>query len=193
MNEELSVSTKLVEMLKDFEGLARQRSDGMIEAYLDTNTKPNLWTVCWGHTGTAKPGLVVSRKRCVELKKMDLRRHEESVRSAVTVPLTQGQFDALVSFSYNVGAGKFEKSDVVAKINAGDMEGAKAALLKRNRAAGGKVLPGLVKRRKAEVALMDDQTPETPSEPLTLSNRAYQQVMEDPASLWAKTRSLFNV
>jgi lysozyme len=190
MNEALSVSNNLIDMLKFYEGLHDKRSDGRIEAYLDTNTKPAKWTIGWGHTATARPGLVVTEAQAVALKKIDLKEHEDSVKSAITVPLTQGQFDALVSFSYNLGANKFKKTTVVKAVNSKNIEKAKIELQKYNR-AGGRVLAGLIKRRQSEVALMDMKKPEAPAgQPLAFNNSQLQQSMNNPNSLWVRMRSL---
>lgn len=70
----------------------------------------------------------------------------------VKVKLTQNQFDALVSFVYNVGVGAFRTSTLLRKLNNGDYVGA-AAEFKRWKFGGGKELPGLVRRRKAEEQL----------------------------------------
>lgn len=82
----------------------------------------------------------------------DLRRFERGVLRLCPVPLTQGQFDALVSFAFNLGLGGLQRSSVRMRTNRGDKEGAVQRLLKFNK-AGGRVLPGLVKRRKDEAAL----------------------------------------
>jgi lysozyme len=82
----------------------------------------------------------------------DLDRFERGVSRLCPVPLTQGQFDALVSFSFNLGLGCLQRSSVRMKTNRGDKEGAVSSLMKYCK-AGGKVLPGLVKRRKDEAAL----------------------------------------
>jgi len=82
----------------------------------------------------------------------DLRRFERGVLRLCPVPLTQGQFDALVSFAFNLGLGELQRSSVRMRTNRGDKEGAVQRLLKFNK-AGGRVLPGLVKRRKDEAAL----------------------------------------
>lgn len=71
---------------------------------------------------------------------------------AVKVPLTQNQFDALVSFAYNLGNGNLENSTLLRKLNDGDYDGAANEFEKWNK-AGGKVLSGLVKRRLAEKEL----------------------------------------
>lgn len=189
VNINLSVSDDMIDMLKSFEGLHRKRADGKIEAYLDTNAKPPVWTAGWGHTKTARPGMVLTEEQAVALKKQDLSEHEQNVKDFVTVPLTQGQFDALVSFSYNVGRNNFRKSDVVKAVNAKDFEAAKRNLRKWNR-AGGKVLDGLTKRREAEIALFDKKPQPRFSEPIAqYSNQQIQQTITNPNSLWARLRS----
>ena len=87
----------------------------------------------------------------MDLKRQDLSRFENAVRTHVTVPLTQSMFDALVSWTFNVGAGRIAPngSTLARKLNAGDYEGAADELLKWNR-AGGRVLSGLTRRREAE-------------------------------------------
>ena len=82
----------------------------------------------------------------------DLARFEKAVATYCTVPLTQGMFDALVSFSFNVGAGTLQRSTLRAKLNRGDKEGAAEELLKYCM-AGGKILKGLQNRRIDERAM----------------------------------------
>lgn len=77
---------------------------------------------------------------------------EKDVLSLVKVPLTQNQFDALVSFAYNVGLGAFQDSTLLKLLNAGDIDGASKQLERWNK-AGGKVSNGLTRRRNAEKAL----------------------------------------
>lgn len=86
------------------------------------------------------------------LLKSDLTDAEYAVHSNVKVPLTDNQFSALVSFVFNLGAGSLKKSTLLRLLNAGDYRGAEAEFVKWNR-AGGKVLPGLTKRREAEANL----------------------------------------
>lgn len=95
---------------------------------------------------------VFTLEECYELLYRDLRKFERGVDRYVTVQLTQNQFDALVSFAYNLGLGTFQRSTLRKKLNRGDYEGAANELLKYNKAAG-KVLRGLVRRRQAERAL----------------------------------------
>jgi lysozyme len=82
----------------------------------------------------------------------DLARFESGVSKLVTVPLTQGNFDALVSFSFNVGLGTLQRSTLRQKLNRGDKAGAAEELLKYCM-AGGKILKGLKNRRIDERAM----------------------------------------
>ena len=87
-----------------------------------------------------------------ELLYKDLKRFETGVKRLTKVALSQGQFDALVSFSFNVGLGNFQSSTLRSKLNREDYKGAAEEFPKWRR-AGGKILPGLVKRRVDERAL----------------------------------------
>jgi lysozyme len=84
-----------------------------------------------------------------QLLKDDLKRFESGVLRLCPGPLTQGQMDGLVSFAFNVGLGALQRSGLRAKHNRQDYEGAADEFLKWTK-AGGKVFPGLVKRRTAE-------------------------------------------
>ena len=84
-----------------------------------------------------------------QLLKDDLKRFELGVLRLCPGPLTQGQMDGLVSFAFNVGLGALQRSGLRAKHNRGDFDGAADEFLKWTK-AGGKVFPGLVKRRTAE-------------------------------------------
>lgn len=106
-------------------------------------------TVCAGHTLTAKLGQVKTDAECAALLQQDAEYAARAVKRLVTVPLTQEQFDALVSFVFNVGEGSFSKSTMLKKINKFDCWGA-GAEFPRWANAGGKPLPGLVKRRASE-------------------------------------------
>jgi lysozyme len=106
-------------------------------------------TVCAGHTSTAKLGQVKTEAECAELLKQDAAYAASAVKRLVKVPLTQPQFDALVSFVFNVGEGNFAKSTMLKKINQFDCYGAGAEFM-RWTYAGGRELPGLVIRRQSE-------------------------------------------
>jgi lysozyme len=116
------------------------------KAYKDS---VGVWTIGVGHTSAAgephvTPGLVITKAEVDEILSRDLGQYEEAVRSAVRVPLSQGQFDALVSFCFNVGVGGFRKSTVVKRLNAGNYKGAADALLMWNKP------PEIMGRRRSE-------------------------------------------
>lgn len=138
-----------------------------LKAYPDPGSKNGEpWTIGWGHTGPeVKPGLVWTQAQADAAFLEDLRRFERDVASLVKVPLTQGQFDALVSFAYNVGsdidadtiAEGLGDSTLLRKLNAGDYEGAAQEFKKWNK-NDGKVMRGLIRRRAAEEALFRGMT-----------------------------------
>lgn len=121
----------------------------VLKAYPDPATGGEPWTIGVGHTGGVKPGDVITREQSDAFLRQDVRHCETAIRRLVNVPLTQGQFDALVSFIFNVGAGAFERSTMLRLLNRGDYDGAADEFLKWNR-ANGRVMPGLTKRRISE-------------------------------------------
>lgn len=120
--------------------------------YLDPVGLP---TVGVGHLLTAAEkkkwpvGHKLSTAEVNELFRKDVKRFEDAVNSKVKVPLRQNEFDALVSLAFNIGTGALSKSTVLRRLNAGDRHGAADAFLSWNK-AGGRVLNGLTRRRKAE-------------------------------------------
>ncbi len=99
----------------------------------------------------------ITEQRALRMLHADAAVAAEAVRTSVKVPLDQQQFDALVSFTFNLGAGNLRSSTLLRKLNAGDYGSVPAELSRWNK-AGGKVLRGLVKRREAEGALFRDGT-----------------------------------
>lgn len=120
-------------------------------AYLDSVGIP---TICYGHTETARLGQTLSQEQCNRLLAADLGTALAAVDNAVTVPLSVERRAALASFTYNVGADKFAKSTLLAKLNAGDTAAA-CAELSRWVYAGGQKLAGLETRRAAERELCE--------------------------------------
>ena len=147
-----SVSARGLALIKRFEGCARRRPDGMIEAYPDPGTGGAPWTIGWGATGDGiGPGTVWTQEECDARLERDVTRHAAEVEAAIgNVPTTQGQFDALVAFHFNTGA--IGRATLTRKHRAGDYSGAEREFGRWNR-AGGRVLKGLVRRRAAEAAL----------------------------------------
>ena len=134
-------------LVKEFEGLR-------LKAY---KCPAAVWTIGYGHTSAAGSPMVTSdleitRDAAEEILKRDMVQYEDGVRKLVTVGLTQGQFDALVDFAYNAGVGALQKSTLLKKVNAEKFDEVPAEFMKWTK-GGGKELPGLVRRRRAEVKL----------------------------------------
>lgn len=143
-------SEKGIRLIKQFEGCR-------LTAYPDPGTGGDPWTIGygWTHPVDGKPvkrGMTIDQATADRLLKTGLVGYENDVLKVVRVKLTQGQFDALVSFAYNVGSRALSTSTLLKKLNAGDIKGAADEFLRWNK-SGGKVMPGLTNRRKAERAL----------------------------------------
>ena len=116
-----------------------------------------VWTIGFGTTVYPNGMKVKKGDTCTEAQAKaymahDLKKFETAVNNAVTVPLSQNQFDALVSLAYNIGTNAFSKSTLVKKLNANDIRGA-ADQFDVWVNAGGKRMQGLVNRRAREKAL----------------------------------------
>ena len=130
------------ELIKKFEGCK-------LTAYL---CPAKIWTVGFGSTGPhVKPVMTITQAQADELLRSDLRRFEDYVAKAAP-NATDNQFAAMVSLAFNIGEGALGRSTVLRKHLAGDHAGAAAAFGMWNK-AGGRVLPGLTRRRNAEAAL----------------------------------------
>lgn len=143
----MHTSQKGLDLIKSFEGLR-------LSAY---KCPADVWTIGYGTTAGVKPGQTITKERAEELLRDDVKRFEDQVLRLVKVPLTQGQLDALVSFTYNLGAANLGNSTLLRLLNAGDYKGAGAQFERWNK-AGGKVLAGLVRRRAAERALFEGKS-----------------------------------
>ncbi len=133
-----------IKVIKTFEGLR-------LKAYLCPAGIP---TIGYGHTGNVKLGEVITPEAAEKLLQTDLIRFENAVTNAVKVPLTQGQFDALVSFTYNVGVGNLQKSTLLKRINASAFADVPTQF--RKWIYGNPKQPpllGLIRRREAEINL----------------------------------------
>jgi lysozyme len=108
-------------------------------------------TACTGHTKTAVMGKNYTPAECEQLLAEDLFEHDAAIDKCIHVPMTDYQHAAFLSFAFNVGSGAFCKSTMNKKLNAGDYAGA-CAELSRWTYAGGRELPGLVRRRATERA-----------------------------------------
>lgn len=139
----MNVSEKGVDLIKEFEGCK-------LQAY---KCPANVWTIGYGHTGSeVHAGLKITQQEAERLLKNDLIIHCNNVEKLVTVPLNQNQFDALVSFEYNIGYNAFRTSTLLKLLNQKKYKEA-AEQFTRWKYAGGKILAGLVRRREKEKAL----------------------------------------
>ena len=112
-------------------------------------------TICTGHTKYVRMGDRRTLGECEKFLREDASEAGAAVSRLVGVPMTQGQYDALVSFTFNLGAGSLERSTLLRKFNSGDCYGAVREFSRWNR-ADGVVMQGLVKRRAAEAALFKE-------------------------------------
>lgn len=146
----MQISDKGTALIKEFEGCS-------LTAYPDPGTGGAPWTIGFGWTQPVdgkpvRPGMTIDKATAERLLKTGLVSYENDVSRLVKVSLTQGQFDALVSFTYNLGSRSLSTSTLLRKLNAGDYAGAADEFLRWNK-AGGKVLNGLTRRREAERSL----------------------------------------
>lgn len=142
----MEISQAGLDSIKKHEGLR-------LRAYRDA---VGIWTIGYGHTGPeVTPGMEISEGEAESMLREDVLECEACIEEHVTVDLTQGQFDALCSFIFNLGCGAFERSTLLKLLNEGDYAGA-AQQFGRWVNAGGKQLPGLVKRRGDELAMFSD-------------------------------------
>lgn len=136
----MKISENGLNLIKDFEGLK-------LKAYKDA---VGVWTWGYGSTGPhVTPNKTGTKEEAEDLLKEDVSRFEKGVNDLIKVPLTQNQFDSLVSFSFNLGLANLKSSTLLKKLNASDYSGAANEFLRWNR-AGGVVLKGLTRRRQAE-------------------------------------------
>lgn len=138
----LITGKKGTQLIKFFEGFRAQ-------AYYDAVGVP---TIGYGTTAGVRMGTKITEAQGEMFLQADLRRFEAAVNRLVKVKLTQEQFDALVSFTYNLGEGNFGSSTLLKLLNQGRYDLVPDQFLRWNK-AGGKVLAGLTKRRQAEADL----------------------------------------
>jgi len=162
----------LDELIKPFEGYHSKQADGSCRAY---KCPAGVWTCGWGCTEDVNQHTQWTVAEAEAALAREMAKHEANVERLVKVPLTQGQFDALVSLVYNVGAGNIGSSTLLKHLNSGDYARAashfadwkysrvadpKLAALMKVKPGTKAVLPGLVKRRAAEAAMFLEAVPE---------------------------------
>jgi lysozyme len=138
----MTTSQRGTDLIKSFEGLR-------LEAYADS---VGILTIGYGHIENVYPGRVIDEYGADILLKDDLRRFEHGINE-LALSINQNQFDALVSFAFNLGLGNLSNSTLLKKIRVNPNDPTIADEFKRWTRAGGKVLPGLIKRRQLEADL----------------------------------------
>lgn len=143
----MQVSDKSIELIKRFEGCT-------LSAYPDPGTGGAPWTIGYGWTGNVdgkpvRPGMKIDQATADRLLRTGIVSYDQAVNKMLKVKVTQNQYDALVSLAYNIGTRALSTSTLMRKLNSGDYSGAADEFLRWNK-SGGKVMPGLTNRRKAE-------------------------------------------
>uniref|UniRef100_UPI00300A9510 lysozyme n=1 Tax=Acinetobacter ursingii TaxID=108980 RepID=UPI00300A9510 len=145
----MKISNNGLNLIKQFEGLKLNAYDDGV----------GVWTIGYGtikypNGVRVKHGDKITQAQADQYIANDVATFERAVNMLVNVPLNQNQFDALVSFTYNLGATNLSASTLLKKLNSKDYNGAAGEFQKWNK-AGGKVMTGLVRRRKAEMELFN--------------------------------------
>lgn len=143
----MRLSNSGLDFIKGFEGFRNK-------AYKVVSTE-KFYTIGYGHYGSdVSPNETITKSEAETLLRKDVKQFEDGVNSYVKVNINQNQFDALVSFAYNCGLGALKSSTLLQLLNANNFVGASQQFLRWNK-SGGKVLNGLVSRRKAEQLLFN--------------------------------------
>lgn len=145
----MKLSKRGLDLIQSFEGYHTAQPDGSCVAYL---CPANVPTIGWGCTEGVRLGMRWTREESDAALMRELAQFEAAVDRLVTVEINQNEFDALVSFAYNCGAGALGRSSILKRLTADDRAGAAAGFALWNK-GGGRVLKGLVRRRAAEAAL----------------------------------------
>ena len=140
----MKIGERGLALIREFEGCR-------LQAYQDS---VGVWTIGYGCTTDVEPGQIITQAEAEARLSEDLKHAESCVNAAVTVPLTQHEFDACVSFVFNLGCGNFRKSTLLLKLLDSDYDGAALEFRIWDK-AGGQVLAGLTRRRMAEERLFE--------------------------------------
>ena len=138
----MNIGQKGINLIKHFEGCE-------LNAY---KCPAGVWTIGYGHIKGVSEGMSITQEQAEQMLLDELKEYENYINELVTVNLSQNQFDALVSWVYNLGPANLQSSTLLKVLNSGDYSGVPAQIERWNK-AGGKVLEGLIRRREAESAL----------------------------------------
>ena len=142
----MKISLEGLSLIKKFEGLR-------LKAY---KCSANVLTIGYGHTGGVQENDVISQPEADKLLEEDIAKFEDYVSDNVIVELNQGQFDALVAWTFNLGPGNLRESTMLKKLNNQEYESVPFEMRRWNK-AGGKTLDGLIRRREAESLLFESK------------------------------------
>ena len=140
----MKISPEGLALIKKFEGCE-------LEAY---QCSAGVWTIGYGHTKGVKEGMTITKDQAEQMLLEELVEYEVAVEEAVDNQLDQCMFDALVSWTYNLGPTNLNNSTMLKVLNAGEYDEVPAQIKRWNK-AGGKVLQGLIRRREAEALLFE--------------------------------------
>ena len=138
----MNIGQKGIELIKHFEGCE-------LEAY---KCPAGVWTIGYGHIKGVSEGMSITQEQAAQMLLDELKEYENYINELVVVDLSQNQFDALVSWVYNLGPANLKSSTLLKVLNSGDYAGVPDQIERWNK-AGGKVLEGLIRRRQAESSL----------------------------------------
>ena len=142
----MNISQEGISLIKKFEGCE-------LEAY---QCAAGVWTIGYGSTKDVKEGDTLTQKEADNLLLHEMQEYEGYIKELVKVPLKQNQFDALVSWVFNLGPANLKASTMLKFLNAGDYHLIPSQIKRWNKASG-KVLGGLIRRREAEALMFEDK------------------------------------
>jgi len=138
----MNTSQNGIDLIKHFEGCE-------LEAY---KCPAGVWTIGYGHIKGVQEGDVITEQQAHDMLVEELDEYENYINTLVTVPLNQNQYDALVSWVYNLGSSNLNSSTLLKVLNTGNYAEVPEQIMRWNK-AGGKVLEGLTRRRQEEANL----------------------------------------
>jgi lysozyme len=138
----MNIGNKGLELIKHFEGCE-------LQAY---KCPAGVWTIGYGHIKGVSEGMTITQQEAENMLRDEMAEYEGYVNNLVTVELNQNQFDAMVSWVYNLGGGNLGASTLLKVLNLGNYSEVPEQIMRWNK-AGGRVLEGLTRRRQAEADL----------------------------------------
>jgi len=142
----LKISQEGIALIKKFEGCE-------LTAY---QCSAGVWTIGYGHTKGIEEGMEITQQEAEDMLVEELHEYENYINDNVTAPLSQNQFDAMVSWVYNLGPANLKASTLLKVLNAGNYDDVPFQMRRWNK-AGGVTLDGLIRRREAEALLFQNK------------------------------------